>query len=84
MIAYQSMLQSAGVADLRGRVFALYDVLWNAARLLSLGLGGLLAGTVGVRAVYAVGGVLLLTAFGVGWWGGPDRGRAGDRYGTAG
>lgn len=84
MIAYQSTLQRAVEAEVRGRVFALYDVLWNAARLLSLGLGGLLADAVGVRAVYAVGGLLLLAAFGVGWQGGPALECTGDRRGAAG
>ena len=53
-------------ADVRGRAFAFYDVTWNAARLVSLGLGGLLAEVIGIRAVYVVGGVLLLAAAGVG------------------
>jgi hypothetical protein len=42
-------------------------VLWNAARLASLGLGGILADLAGIRAVYALGGALLLIAFAVGW-----------------
>ena len=67
MIAYQSTLQTAVPADVRGRAFAVFDVAWNAARLLSLGLGGLLADAVSVRAVYAIGGVLLLVAAGVGF-----------------
>jgi len=53
--------------ELRGRAFALYDVLWNAARLVSLGLGGLLADALGIRAVYVLGGLLLLAAGAVGW-----------------
>jgi len=56
--------------ELRGRAFALYDVLWNAARLVSLGLGGLLADALGIRAVYVLGGLLLLAAGAVGWSGG--------------
>lgn len=66
MVAYQSTLQTAVPADVRGRAFAFYDVTWNAARLVSLGLGGLLAEVIGIRAVYVVGGVLLLAAAGVG------------------
>lgn len=62
MVAYQSTLQTAVDADVRGRAFALYDVLWNGARLLSLGLGGILADAVGIQAVYALGGALLLMA----------------------
>ncbi|CAN5642664.1 MAG: MFS transporter [Actinomycetota bacterium] len=67
MIAYQSTLQMQVPTELRGRTFALYDVLWNAARLVSLGAGGLLADAVGIRAVYVVAGLLLLAAAAVGW-----------------
>jgi len=47
---------------LRGRVFAFYDVVWQAARLASIGVGGVLADTFGVVAVYWAGGLLLLAA----------------------
>lgn len=67
MIAYQATLQTLVPTALRGRAFALYDVLWNAARLVSLGLGGLLADAISIRAVYVCGGVLLLAAAAVGW-----------------
>lgn len=74
MIAYQSTLQAEVPDRLRGRAFALFDVLWNSARLLSLGLGGLLADAVGIRAVYVLGALLLLAAAAVGW-GAPIRRR---------
>lgn len=67
MIAYQSTLQSAVTGRLRGRVFALFDVLWSGGRLVSLGAGGLLADTIGIRAVYVIGALLLLGAAAVGW-----------------
>lgn len=67
MIAYQSTLQAEVPDRVRGRAFALFDVLWNAARLVSLGVGGVLADAIGIRAVYVAGGVLLLTAALVGW-----------------
>lgn len=67
MVAFQATLQTAVPAEVRGRVFALYDVLWNAARLISLGLGGLLADTLGIRTVYIVGGLLLLAAAAAGF-----------------
>ena len=82
MIAYQATLQTEVPTELRGRAFALYDVLWNAARLASLGLGGLLADAVGIRAVYVLGGLLLLAAGAVGWSGsvhGDTRATGGDR-----
>lgn len=49
-------------AEARGRVLTLYDLLWNGARLISLGLGGLIAEAFGIRTVYAASGVLLLVA----------------------
>jgi predicted MFS family arabinose efflux permease len=48
-------------------VFSLMDLLWQTGRLASLGVGGLLADTVGIRAVYYLGGVLLLLAAAVGF-----------------
>jgi len=72
-VAYQATLQTAVPSDVRGRVFALFDVLWSSARLVSLGLGGLLADAVGIRAVYVLGGLLLLAAFAVGVVTGPSQ-----------
>jgi len=65
-IAYNSTLQARVGTDVRGRVFAFYDVLWSGSRLVSLGLGGLLADAAGIRAVYVAGGLLLLAASAVG------------------
>jgi len=62
MIAYQSTLQAEVPDRLRGRAFALFDVVWSAARLISLAAGGLLADAIGIRAVYVMGGVLLMIA----------------------
>lgn len=66
MIAYQSTLQTVVPPEVRGRAFALYDVLWNAARLVSLGLGGLLADQLSIRAVYLVSAGLLMVAAAIG------------------
>ena len=66
MIAYQSTLQQVVPTDVRGRVLAFFDVLWNGARLVSLALGGLIADGLGVQAVYVTGGMLLLLAAGTG------------------
>jgi MFS family permease len=65
-ITYQSTLQQIVPADVRGRVLACYDVIWNGARLLSLALGGLIADSLGVQVVYLIGGMLLLAAAGTG------------------
>ena len=66
MVAYQSTLQSLVPAETRGRAFAFYDVLWNAARLVSLAAGGVVAELADVRIVYVASGLLLITAAGVG------------------
>src|SRR5262249_19242997 len=74
-VTFNSLLQSAVPADLRGRVFATFDLLWQLGRLVSLGVGGLLADALGVRAVYVVGGRLLLAAAATGLTGtGPAAG----------
>ena len=65
-VTFSSLLQSRVPADLRGRAFAGFDVLWQTGRLLSLLGGGLLADAVGIRAVYLLGGLLLLAAAAVG------------------
>jgi len=46
----------------RGKVFASCDVLWAAARIASIGLGGVLADTTGITSVSYLGGSLLLAA----------------------
>lgn len=62
MVASNTILQTVIPDRVRGRVFTLLDVTWAAMRLLSLGLGGLLADRVGVAAVYVAGGTLLVLA----------------------
>ena len=66
MVAWNTVLQSAVPDRVRGRVFAFYDVVWQSARLVSIGLGGVLADAVGIRAVYVLGGALLLVAGAIG------------------
>ncbi|MEX2289503.1 MAG: MFS transporter [Mycobacteriales bacterium] len=66
-VTFNSLLQSHVTDRTRGRVFSLMDLLWQTGRLASLGIGGLLADTVGIRAVYYLGGVLLLVAAAVGF-----------------
>jgi len=46
----------------RGRVFTLLDVSWNAMRLLSLVLGGLVVDWLGVRPLFWGSGTLLALA----------------------
>ncbi|SDO37788.1 MFS transporter [Geodermatophilus sp. DSM 45219] len=66
-VTFNSLLQSQVTDRTRGRVFALMDLLWQAGRLVSLGVGGLLADVVGIRAVFYLGGALLLLAAAVGF-----------------
>jgi MFS family permease len=61
-VTFSSLVQSRVPEDLRGRAFAGFDVLWQTGRMLSLLGGGLLADTIGIRAVYLLGGLLLLAA----------------------
>lgn len=67
-VAFQTLVQEAVPAALRGRTFALLDVTWQSARLVSIVVGAALAATLGIRVVFVGGGVLLLIAGGVGLW----------------
>lgn len=61
-VTFNSLLQAEVRPHLRGRVFAGMDLLWQAGRLVSLGAGGFLADAIGIRAVYYLGGGLLIVA----------------------
>ena len=56
------MLQAVTPEPVRGRIFALMDVLWQGGRLLSIAVGGVLADRYGIEAVYYLGGALLVAA----------------------
>ncbi len=62
MVVYNSLLQSEVEEEVRGRVYTLFDMVWNSMRLLSLALGGLLVDLWGVRVVFYTGGGLLVVA----------------------
>ena len=62
MVTYNSTLHTTVPDNTRGRVFAVFDVVWQSGRLLSLLLGGWAADRYGIRAVYVIGGSLLLGA----------------------
>ena len=68
-VTFTSMLQAQTPDHVRGRIFASMDVLWQTGRLVSLGLGAVLAEAIGISAVYLLGGVLLLVAAAVGFAG---------------
>lgn len=61
-VTFNSMLQAESPEHARGRVFASMDIIWQAGRLVSLGVGGLLADLYGIQVVYYLGGALLLAA----------------------
>jgi MFS family permease len=61
-VIFNSLLQAEVSPETRGRVFAGMDLLRQSGRLVSLAGGGLLADTIGIRAVYYLGGALLLLA----------------------
>lgn len=61
-VTFPTLVQTHVAAELRGRVFAGFDLIWQAMRLASLLLGGALADALGIRAVFYAGGALLLTA----------------------
>ena len=61
-VTFSSVIQSHVPPQLRGRVFSAFDLIWQAMRLVSLLVGGVLADTLGIRAVFYTGGVLLLAA----------------------
>jgi MFS family permease len=73
MVTYNSLLQATVAPEVRGRVFAGFDLLWQAGRLASLALGGVAADALGIRAVYYLGGLLLVVAGGIGLAGLPPR-----------
>ncbi len=61
-VAFSSLIQSRVKSQMRGRVFSAFDVIWQSMRLVSLLLGGILADTIGIRAVFYTGGALLIAA----------------------
>ncbi|MGI8868559.1 MAG: MFS transporter [Mycobacteriales bacterium] len=61
-VTFSSVIQSHVPPQLRGRVFSAFDLIWQAMRLASLLIGGLLADRLGIRAVYYLGGGLLIAA----------------------
>ena len=61
-VASATIIQSHVPDGMRGRVFSGSSLIWQPMRLVSLLLGGLLAGTGGIRAVYYLGGTFQAAA----------------------
>lgn len=68
MVVYSSTIQGVVPDAVRGRVFTLLDVTWNAVRLLSLAIGALLVDAIGVRALFWSGGTMLALSGVLGLW----------------
>lgn len=66
MVSFQTLVQRRIPEAIRGRTFALLDLTWQVGRLISVALGALVVGVVGIRAVFVAGGVLLLASATVG------------------
>ena len=66
-VTFNTLLQQAVPDHSRGRAFAFFDVVWQAGRLTSVAVGGLLADVLGVGGVYVAAGGLLLLAGAVGF-----------------
>lgn len=62
IVVFSSTVQSAVPGDVRGRVFTLLDITWNAMRLLSLAAGAVLVDAVGIRPLFWTGGAVLTLA----------------------
>jgi MFS family permease len=62
MVVFSSTVQGVVPDAMRGRVFTLLDVSWNAMRLLSLAVGGLVVDTVGIEPLYWGSGMILALA----------------------
>ncbi len=69
MVAFQTMVQREVPASVRGRAFALLDVVWQTGRLASIAVGAALAATIGIRPLFVLGGALLILAGVVGFAG---------------
>ena len=69
MVAYQTMVQREVPSGMRGRVFALLDIVWQTGRLASIAVGAGLAASIGIRALFVLGGALLTLAGAVGFAG---------------
>jgi MFS family permease len=62
MVVFSATVQGAVPNEVRGRVFTLLDVTWNAMRLLSFAIGAVMVEAIGIRSLYWIGGTLLAAA----------------------
>ncbi len=69
MVAFQTMVQREVPPELRGRTFALPDVVWQTSRLVSIAVGAGLVAIIGIRWLFVIGGALLMVAGALGMLG---------------
>jgi MFS family permease len=62
MVVFTSTVQGAIPDRVRGRIFTLPDVSWNAMRLMSLALGAVMVDAIGIQPLFWTGGALLAGA----------------------
>ncbi len=62
MVVFNSTVQGTVPNHIRGRVFTLLDISWNAMRLLSLAIGAVVVDAVGIQPLFWAGGTLLALA----------------------
>jgi MFS family permease len=62
MVVFSATVQGAVPDTVRGRVFTLMDVTWNAMRLLSLAVGAVMVDRIGIQPLFWIGGALLTGA----------------------
>ena len=62
MVVFSSTVQGAIPESMRGRVFTMLDVTWNAMRLLSLAAGAVMVDLLGIQPLFWTGGTLLAVA----------------------
>ncbi len=61
-VVFSSTIQGAVPDSMRGRVFTLLDITWNAMRLLSLAIGAVVVDALGIKPLFWSGGALLVLA----------------------
>jgi MFS family permease len=62
MVAFQTLVQRDVPATVRGRAFAMLDIVWQTGRLLSIAAGAGLVAAIGIRSLFLAGGALLALA----------------------
>ena len=65
--ATQTIIQTVTTDEVRGRVIGAFQASMSTTTIVSTAAAGILAGVIGIRAVFLAGGVVCLLAAGVSW-----------------